>query len=114
MAKSLEHARQLRQALTDAEQFVWTRLRGRRFAQYKFRRQVPLGSYVVDFVCFERKLVIELDGGQHTLQRAYDAQRTGWLESQGFKVVRFWNHDVVQDWETVEEEIWRKLQEACS
>src|SRR6266436_5717158 len=101
MGKPLDHARELRQSLTDAERFVWARLRNRRFVQFKFRRQVPLGSYVVDFVCFEQKLIVELDGGQHTLQREYDAKRTLWLESEGFRVIRFWNHDVLQDWETV-------------
>jgi very-short-patch-repair endonuclease len=110
MPRSLKHARELRQALTEAEQFVWRRLRNRRFAQYKFRRQVPLGAYILDFACFDKKLVIELDGGQHTLQRSYDSERTRWLESQGFRVVRFWNHEVLGDWETVEEMIWRELQ----
>jgi very-short-patch-repair endonuclease len=70
MPRSLMHARELRQALTEAEQFVWRRLRNRRFAQYKFRRQVPLGACILDFACFDKKLVIELDGGQHTLQRS--------------------------------------------
>lgn len=106
---TLDHARQLRQNQTDTEQFVWTRLRDRRFAEYKFRRQVPIGNYVVDFVCLEQRLIIELDGGQHTLQREYDAQRTLWLSSQNFRVVRFWNHDVLGDWQTIEEEIWRRL-----
>ncbi|MGC3972104.1 MAG: DUF559 domain-containing protein [Pirellulales bacterium] len=90
---------------------VWFHLRSRRFGKFKFRRQVSLGDYIVDFVCFDQRLIVELDGGQHTLQRDYDARRTSWLESQGFCVVRFWNHDVLEDWETVAEAIWRALHE---
>jgi very-short-patch-repair endonuclease len=111
MSLPIERARQLRQNLTDAERLVWARLRGRRFAGYKFRRQIPLGKYILDFVCFDQRLIIELDGGQHTLQKEYDDVRTAWLESQGFRVLRFWNHDVLEDWDTVEEEIWRRLKE---
>ncbi|HTQ39693.1 MAG TPA: endonuclease domain-containing protein [Pirellulales bacterium] len=110
MNKSLPRAKKLRRSLTDTERFVWSRMRGRRFAQFKFRRQVPLGEYIVDFVCFKQRLIIELDGGQHSVQQSYDAQRTCWLESQGFAVLRFWNHDVLQDWDTVAEVIWQKLQ----
>ncbi len=110
MDPPLDRARKLRSEMTETERFVWAKLRNRRFAQFKFRRQVPLGKYIVDFICFDRRTIIELDGGQHTLQREYDAQRTAWLESQGYCVVRFWNHDVLGDWETVEEEFWRRLQ----
>jgi very-short-patch-repair endonuclease len=70
---------------------------------------VPLGPYIVDFVCFERQLILELDGGQHTLQRDYDAHRTRLLESQGFRLLRFWNYEVLDDWEAVEEGIWNAL-----
>ena len=105
-----DRARELRKNLTDTERLVWAALRGRRFAGFKFRRQMPLGSYIVDFVCLDRRLVIELDGGQHTRQADYDQRRTEWLRSQGFRVVRFWNHEVLQDWETVAEVIWRELQ----
>ncbi len=111
MTNSTDRARALRRNMTDAEQFVWSRLRTRRFAGYKFRRQVPLGKYVVDFVCFNRRLIIELDGGQHTLQCEYDTERTQWLESRGFRVLRFWNHDVFQQWETIGEVVWRALVE---
>lgn len=67
----------------------------------KFKRQQPIGNYVVDFVCFEKKLVIELDGGQHADQVIQDATRTCWLESQGFEVLRFWNNDVLQNMDGV-------------
>ena len=89
---------------------MWGRLRGRRFTGYKFRRQMPLGRYIVDFACLDRRLIIELDGGQHTEQVQYDAARTAWLHEQGFEVLRFWNHEVFEDWEAVEEVIWRRLQ----
>ncbi len=105
-----DRARELRKNLTDTERLLWAALRGRRFAGFKFRRQMPLGSYIVDFVCLDRRLVIELDGGQHTQQADYDQRRTDWLRSQGFRVIRFWNHEVLQDWETVAEVIWRELQ----
>ena len=109
---SLDRARQLRQRMTDTERFAWSRLRSRRFAGYKFRRQMPIGPYIVDFICLQRRLIIELDGGQHTERAQYDQQRTAWLEGQGFKVIRFWDHDVFKDWDTVEEVIWRSLQES--
>lgn len=107
---SLERARQLRRNLTDTERFVWQRLRSRRFAGFKFRRQMPVGPYIVDFVCLSRRLILELDGGQHADQKEYDARRTSWLESQGFEVLRFWDHEVLQEWEAVEEAIWRRLE----
>ncbi len=116
MTKNLDRARELRRKQTDAEKFVWRQLRGRRFAGFKFRRQVPLGNYIVDFVCFEGRLIVELDGGQHNESghRTYDEQRDGWLRAQGFKVVRFWNHEVFTEWEVIEEVIWRELQRAPS
>ena len=105
-----DYARELRRRQSETERLVWSRLRDRRFKAHKFRRQVALGSYIVDFVCFDERLIVELDGGQHTLQRPYDAERTARLESQGFRVLRFWNHDVWKDWDTVAEVIWRALQ----
>jgi very-short-patch-repair endonuclease len=109
-ALNVERARQLRKNLTDTERFVWARLRSRRFTGYKFRRQMPIGPYIVDFICLERRLVLELDGGQHVKQMDYDAKRTRWLESQGFEVLRFWDHEALQDRETVAEVIWRRLE----
>jgi len=75
----------------------------------RFRRQQPIGQYIVDFVCLEKKLVIELDGGQHAEQSAYDAERTAWLECQGFRVLRFWNNQVLEEIEIVKEAIWKEL-----
>ncbi len=111
-----ERARALRGGMTDAEQRLWRELRGRRFAGLKFRRQKPLGRYIVDFVCLERGLIVELDGGQHAEQVVYDRQRDAWLNSQGFVVLRFWNHDVLQQTDTVLERIrlWLEEQERPS
>jgi len=81
--------------MTDAERKLWNTLRNRQFGEYKFRRQVPIGPYVVDFVCFEEKLIIEVDGGQHAEEFERDAARTEWLEAEGYRVVRFWNNDVL-------------------
>jgi very-short-patch-repair endonuclease len=97
--------------MTEAEQILWTRLRARRFFGFKFRRQVPIGQYIVDFVCFNRRVVIELDGGGHgeAQQKQYDAVRTHWLESQRFRVVRFWNFELREDNDAIEELIWQRL-----
>jgi len=111
MSKPRERARSLRKNMTDAERLLWAKLRNRRFSGFKFRRQVPLGPFIADFACFERRLILELDGGQHTLQRGYDAARTRWLEEHGFRVVRFWNHELFEEGEAVEELIWQRLHE---
>ena len=103
-------ARGLRQHSTDAELALWMRLRSRQLAGWKFRRQVPMGKYIVDFVCFERKVVIEVDGGHHQEQARYDTTRTTWLESQGFRVFRFWNHEILTDVEAVQEALLGALQ----
>lgn len=87
--------RQLRANMTDAERVLWYHLRARRFLGIKFRCQVPLGPYIVDFLAYCPKLVIEVDGGQHQLQRAKDRQRDRWLQDQGFRVLRFWNDEVL-------------------
>jgi len=86
-------ARSLRSRMTDAERKFWYLLRNRRFASAKFRRQVPLGRYVADFLSFEKRIVVEVDGGQHGA--AADLARDDWFRSQGFRVVRFWNNDVL-------------------
>jgi adenine-specific DNA-methyltransferase len=101
----------MRKDPTDAERLVWRALRGRRFAHFKFRRQATIGKYIVDFVCLEKQLVLELDGGQHAEpgQQARDSARTAWLESQGFTVLRFWDHEVLKDWEVIEQVIWQHL-----
>ncbi len=96
-------ARGLRRKQTDAERNLWSRLRNGHIAEIKFRRQEPIGKYIVDFVSFDKKLVIEIDGSQHTdmaITKA-DEQRTKWLESQGFRVIRFWDNDVLLNLEGV-------------
>jgi very-short-patch-repair endonuclease len=102
-------ARQLRKHPTEVEIKLWRHLRLRQIGGYKFRRQQPLGTYIVDFVCLEKKVVVELDGGQHAEQISEDAQRTAWLESQGFHVLRFWNHQVLEEMETVKAVIYQTL-----
>ena len=80
---------------------MWQKLRGKQLMGLKFRRQAPIGNYIVDFVCFENGLVIEVDGGQHAEQKEYDAERTRWLETQGFRVIRFWNNEVLAEMDAV-------------
>ena len=103
-------ARQLRKNLTDAERVLWNILRSRQVSGYKFRRQAPIGPYIVDFVCFENRLIVEVDGGQHLERANYDDRRTAWLESAGFKVIRFWNNQVLAETETVREAIFIAVQ----
>ena len=91
----------LRTNQTDAESLIWHHLRSRRFEGWKFRRQHIVQGYIVDFVCLETKLVIKLDGGQHAGQKAYDDHRTLDIEKDGFKVIRFWNNEVLGNLEGV-------------
>ena len=102
-------ARELRKNPTEVERKLWKYLRLRQLGGYKFRRQQPLGSYIVDFVYLEKKLIVELDGGQHSIQINYDAKRTEWLETHGFRVLRFWNNDVLEEIEIVKELIAKEL-----
>jgi very-short-patch-repair endonuclease len=102
-------AKNLRNNPTEVEHALWQHLRLRQLGGYKFRRQQPLGHYIVDFVCLEKRLIIDVDGGQHSSQCAYDEQRSIWLESQGFRVLRFWDNEVMQDIEAVKGVIWRAL-----
>ena len=95
--------------MTDAERKLWAQLRDRRLRGFKFRRQQSLGKYIVDFVCVEKRLVVELDGGQHAEQTDYDANRTAWLDSQEFRVIRFWNNQVFTEMEAVVQVILREL-----
>ena len=104
-----QFARKLRKEQTDAERRLWWQLRNRQLEGWKFRRQFPVGEYVVDFVCIDAKLIIELDGGQHSEQSQYDENRTRDLEKAGFVVLRFWNNDVLTNSEGVIEEILRML-----
>jgi len=94
-------ARALRRDSTEAERKLWSLLRSRRLSAYKFRRQFPIGPYIADFACFARRLVIELDGGQHASAQSYDEARTRYLESQGWRVLRFWNNDALANPEGV-------------
>ena len=93
-------ARQLRARMTDAERKLWFALKDRRFAAFKFRRQVPIGPYIADFLCFESRLIIEVDGGQHA-ESVRDVERDNWLARNEFRVLRFWNSDVLQNLEGV-------------
>jgi very-short-patch-repair endonuclease len=90
-----DRARRLRREDTDAEARLWNVLRARRLGGWKWKRQVPQGSYILDFYCAEASLVVEVDGGQHSEQIAYDERRTAWLEGKGLRVLRFWNSDVL-------------------
>ena len=96
-----QRARRHRKNATDAEKRLWQCLRGQQLKNYKFRRQHVFGIYIVDFVCLEAKLVIELDGGQHQQQIAYDQKRTEYFVALGFTVLRFWNHEVLQETDAV-------------
>ena len=98
-------ARALRKHPTEAELRLWQKLKRRQIAGMKFRRQQPLGPFVVDFVCFECRVIVEVDGGQHAKQAAYDAGRTRWLEAQGYRVLRFWNNEVLAQTEAVTQTI---------
>ena len=106
--RTLQRAKTLRRDMSDEERILWMLLRDRRFADFKFRRQVPLGDFVADFVCYERKLV---DGSQHAApeQAAFDAKRTLVLEAAGFRVVRVWASDLFKEREGVMETLLNAL-----
>lgn len=101
-----QRARELRAEQTPSEARLWRALRNRAAGGLKFRRQVPFGTYIVDFYCAEQKLVVEVDGGVHDLQVEYDSERTAWLESIGLKVIRVRNEDVMYRLDAVLDEIW--------
>jgi|SRR5882672_1556798 len=100
MGRAVTFAKHLRSHSTDAEALLWRHLRAHRFAGWKFKRQQPIGPYIVDFVCLAARVVIEVDGGQH-LESDADARRDAWLRQQGFEVVRVWNNDVMLRTESV-------------
>ena|SRR5262245_33638417 len=102
-------ARQLRRDQTDAEQRLWAKLRDRQLSGAKFRRQHPIGPFVADFCCAQGKLIVELDGGQHAEYVAADDKRSRFLEKRGYRVLRFWNHDVLGNTEAVLERIAKVL-----
>lgn len=102
-------ARSMRTEMTDVERLLWQSLRYKQLNGHRFRRQHPISSYISDFACIEQKLVIELDGGQHQEQIAYDEQRTEFIEAQGWRVLRFWNNDVLNNLAGVLERIAENL-----
>ena len=104
-------ARRLRRNPTDAEKLLWSHLRYRQVDGARFRRQAPIGRYVVDFVCFDARLVVELDGGQHMARLDHGTERSDWLGSQGFSVLRFWNNDALQNTDAVLESIRKALKD---
>jgi len=95
--------------MTDAERILWFRLRGRRLAGWKFKRQVPIDRFVVDFVCADGRPIVELDGSQHAVRARQDKERTKTLEEMGYLVLRFWNNDVMRNLDGVLEEILNTL-----
>ncbi len=105
-----KRARSLRNTSTDVERLLWRYLRRRQIADQRFRRQVPIGSYIADFACLEARLVIEVDGGQHQARGLYDARRDRYIEARGFKILRFWDNEVLQETEAVLHQIWHALQ----
>ena len=101
-------AQMLRKRMTDAERRLWSKLRMRQVEGFRFRRQAPVGPYVVDFICLELKPIVEVDGGQHAVPQA-DTKRTAWLESEGYRVIRFWNNDVLKNTEAVLQTLYDTL-----
>ena len=113
MKGGIPSARRLRRNQTDAERALWFRLRDRRLAGWKFRRQAPVDRYVVDFLSADARLIVELDGGQHVQRSEEDAARTRVLESMGYLVFRFWNNDVLANTDGVLETILRMLKQSA-
>jgi len=105
-----QRAQKLRNEATEAEKALWARLRRRQVLGYKFRRQQVLGRYIVDFVCLDKRLVVEVDGSQHFEQESYDKARSRWLETQGYQVMRFLNNEVLADIEAVIDAIVLQLE----
>ncbi len=98
---AVQRARQLRKNMTDAERLLWSRLRRKQIRGLRFRRQHPIGPYIADFACTERRLVVELDGGQHLRRKPQDAARSRCLGEKGYRVLRFWNTDVLTNLDAV-------------
>ena len=105
-----KRARELRNNLTDAEHCLWQKLKRRQLKGVKFRRQQPIGHFTVDFVCFECRVIVEVDGGQHAEQLYHDEQRTRWREAQGYRVLRFWNNDVLANTEAVAQAVFDEVE----
>jgi very-short-patch-repair endonuclease len=100
-AGARERARKLRRDMTEAEQQLWRMLRSRQTEGYGFRRQVPIGGFIADFVCHAARLIVEIDGGQHDPSSAAEASRTRFLEAEGYRILRFWNNEVLDNPEGV-------------
>jgi len=102
-----ENAKFLRKNMTQQEQKIWSVIRNRQFYGFRFLRQYVIGSYIVDFICRERNIIIEIDGGQHNTSESivYDEERTKYLETKGYKIIRFWNCDIDNNIEGVYEEL---------
>jgi very-short-patch-repair endonuclease len=111
--RNVQSARRLRHNQTDAERLLWFCLRDRRLTGWRFKRQVPIDHFIVDFFCADAKVILEIDGGQHDEQRTRDADRTAVLESMGYLVLRFWNNDVVRNMDGVLEEILSAIDQGC-
>jgi very-short-patch-repair endonuclease len=103
-------ARELRNSMTEAERKLWRGLRMRQMHGHKFRRQFPIGNFIVDFVCLDARLIVEVDGGQHADETYGDAQRDEWLKAQNFRVLRYWNNQVLNELDGVLEDIARALE----
>ncbi len=110
LSPQVTRARKLRAEMTDAERTLWRALRDRRFAGYKFRRQAPIGPYVADFLCYDCRIVVEADGGQHAGSQR-DKRRDAWFAANGYRVVRFWNNDILSNLEGVLTVLHEALQE---
>ena len=100
--------------MTEAERTLWRHIRLRQLGGYKFRRQQPIRKYIVDFVCLEKRLIVEVDGGQHSEQVTYDLARGAYLQEQGFRVMRFWDNQVLKETEAVKEVIMGALDHQSS
>jgi very-short-patch-repair endonuclease len=110
--KIRQRAKELRHAPTPAEAKLWLNLRANQLNGHSFRRQHAIGPFITDFCCIKGKLVIELDGGQHVEQEVYDLERTAYLQSRGYHILRFWNDDVMKNIDRVVEVIVETLEEA--
>ena len=104
----LRSAKAMRHIATDAEKKLWRLLRSRQLEAFKFRRQVPIGNFIADFVCHEQKLIVEVDGGQHA-ENVRDSERDQWLAGAGYQVLRYWNNDVLKNPNGVLEAILSEL-----
>jgi len=98
-------SRNLRKRQTDAENLLWRHLRGKQLEGFRFRRQHPIGRYIADFVCLEKRLILEIDGGQHAIEKEKDIERDNWLKAEGYSTLRFWNNEVLSNLEGVFETI---------